>query len=248
MKIIKLVNNASVHCLVKRWGERYVPDLSVLSCPEASQLIGVACLEGRAKTVAKLQRVMQLNCECAGIKTDVLFSYIPNVVNLSESQRLAHYVWQVYEKVLELYKQQSPSPVTLATVSSRFAGTTDFSSDFLTKWAMPMLEMPDIEQLAMVTAPVLQQLQAQHRLTSDSRAIGFISTQFHFSTELIFKRLTHLEQVLLSPYFKFAEEQVCIPLQRVCQAAAQHPPDSPSLAIVQHLLPLSQEIASSVYR
>jgi hypothetical protein len=67
------------------------------------------------------------------------------------------------------------------------------------------------------------------------------------STKQILNRLTLPEQVLLSPYFKFIEEQVCIPWQRVCAAAAQHPADSPTLALVEQLLPQTEEIALTVY-
>jgi hypothetical protein len=63
----------------------------------------------------------------------------------------------------------------------------------------------------------------------------------------VLNRLTLAEQVLLSPYFKFVEEQVCIPWQRVCAAATKHEPDSPLLATVLQMLPASQEIAKQVY-
>ncbi len=245
LRITTPVNQTSVDHLVKLWAERYVVDLSNLPSEETAQVVKTASPEERTKTVAKLQRVIQLNCECAGIKTDILFSYIPNVVNLSESQRLAHYVWQVYEKVLDIYKQPPASPSTAAFNS--WVGAVNFKPNFFKQWTTPAIEMPDVEQLAAATEPVLQQLREQHQLASNSRAIGFLSTQFHFTTELVLKRLTDSEKILLTPYFRFIEEQVCIPLQRVCKAAAKYPLNSPSLAIVQQLLPISHEIASVVY-
>ncbi|NJR66261.1 MAG: hypothetical protein HC772_14535 [Leptolyngbyaceae cyanobacterium CRU_2_3] len=52
---------------------------------------------------------------------------------------------------------------------------------------------------------------------------------------------------MLTPYLKFIEEQVCIPWQRLCAAAAHHPPDSPTLMTIEHLLQMSPAIAQSVY-
>jgi len=250
----QLANNTSVDCLVRLWTERYVPDLSTLSSEEGriavSQLVEVASPEGRAKTVAKLKRLIQINCECAGIKTNALFSYIPNVVNLTESGRIAKYVAQVYEKALEIYKEQSISLASLTTTSSSFLKTVDFStnSNVAKEWALPALEMPAMEQLAEMLEPVLLKLREQYISARDRRTIGFITTQFHFSTKLVLGKLTVPEQVLLSPYFKFIEEQVCIPLQRVCKAAAKHSFNSPTLALVRQLLPASRDIASTVYR
>jgi hypothetical protein len=113
---------------------------------------------------------------------------------------------------------------------------------------MPRLSLSEVTQLATVLEPLLLQLQEQHLLVPDRRTIGFMSTQFHLSATLILNRLTLPEQLLLSPYFKFVEEQVCIPWQRVCAAAAQHSLDSPILNLVEKLLPVSREIAKSVYQ
>ncbi len=245
------VNNISVERLVKLWAKRYVSDLSTFCLQQnalsISELVEATSKEGRAKTAAKVQRLMQTNCECAGIRTDILFAYIPNVVNLSETQRLAQCVVQVYGKAIEIYKQQPPLPASLVEVSQP-VGTVNLSSNAFLESARPAVEVPEMEQFAMILEPVLQQLREQHRLAKDQRSRGFISTQFHFSTELVLQKVTPIEQVLLKPYFKFVEEQVCIPLQRVCYAAAVHVFDSPTLAIVEQLLPLSREIASTAYR
>lgn len=251
LRTTRLVNNTSVERLVQLWAKRYVPNLSALFQQEnqlsVSQLVEATSKEGRATTAAKLQRQMQLQCECAGIKTDMLFSYIPNIVNLSETQRLARFVWQVYGKALELYQQQPSLSTSMTAVPRSLLDATELSDDVLLEWAKPALELPAIAQLATTLEPVLGQLREQHRLTSDRRTLGFMSTQFHFSTELVLQRLTPVEQVLLSPYFKFIEEQVCIPIQRACYAAAAHQPDSPNLAVVEQLLPQSYDIAATVY-
>jgi hypothetical protein len=253
LRNINLSANSSVDSLVQLWANRYLPDLTPLSSKssqiDVSELFEVASSEGRAKTVAKLKRLISINCECAGIKTNTLFSYIPNVVNLTESSRIAKFVTNVYEKTLFIYQQQSNSIIPMVVNSKLFAETINCSTnvDAAIKWAMPALEMPAMEQLALELEPVLLELREQHISARDPRAIGFITTQFHFSTKLVLAKLTLPEQVLLNPYFKFIEEQVCIPLQRVCKAAAQHNLHSPELTIVQQLLPVCRDIATAVY-
>lgn len=249
----KLANNSSVDCLVQLWANRYVPDLLTFCSEEGkievSALVEVASSEGRAKTVAKLKRLIKINCECAGIKTNALFSYIPNVVNLSESGRIAKFVAHVYEQALDIYQQHSSQIASVAATSSSFVRATNFSAnaDVVKKWALPALEMPEMQQLAKTLEPVLLELRQQYITAQNRRTIGFITTQFHFSTKLVLGKLTLPERVLLSPYFKFIEEQVCIPLQRVCNAAAKHTLDSPTLTVVRQQLPNSRDVASTVY-
>lgn len=251
--INKSVNNTASEYLVKLWAKRYIPDLFIVSLEEqrlaVSGLLEAASPEGRAKTVAKLQRVIKVNCECAAIKTNSLFSYIPNVINLTESSQIADFVSQIYQKILAIYSQQSPVITTQQETGFSLTKDVDFNSDanVLTNSDMPLLKMPAIEQLSREFEPILKQLREKHLSARDPRMIGFVSTQFHFSTKLVLARLTPSEQVLLSPYFKFIEEQICIPLQRVCTAAANYELDSPALTIVQQMLPASRDIASTVY-
>jgi hypothetical protein len=246
----RLVNDTSVDRLVQLWAERYVPDLSTLSSKAGSltfsELVEAASPEGRAKTVAKLQQIVEINCKCAGIQTSVLFSYIPNIVNLTEGQGIARTAAQVYQKVLEVYQQQSLPPALLAILPQ--VGAVDFSTDTFRSSALPKLDFSEVKQLATALEPLLLQLQEQHLSAPDRRTIGFMSTQFHLCSKLVLNRLTTPEQLLLSPYFKFVEEQVCIPWQRVCAAAAKHNLDSPVLALVEQMLPASMEIALNVYR
>lgn len=264
LKSTQLSDNPSVARLVKLWAERYVTDVSTLALENSgfqiTGLVEAASKEGRTKTIAKVKRLLNLDCQYAGIQANGLFSYLPNIVNLTEAKRLAKFVWQVYDKTLEIYLQQShlaslQAAKRLATAATSKGGAADFQNDFvgtaLATWdaiaSMPSLEMPAVEQLATELEPVLIELQNQHLLAKDKRAIGFVNTQFHFTTRLVLNQLTISEQVLLSPYLKFVEEQVLIPWQRVCAAAAQHPLNSPQLAIVEQLLPVSDDIASAVF-
>lgn len=249
LRTARLIDNASATRLIDIWAERYVPDLSTLSsstdCLNFSELAEAASPEGRAKTVAKLQRIVEINCKCAGIQTNVLFSYIPDIVRLTESQGIARAAALVYQKVLEVYQTQLPSPTLLAAIPPK--ERANLSTDVLRLSAILKLSLLEVNQLATSLEPLLLQLQQEHLSAPDQRAVGFMSTQFHLSAKLVLNRLTLSEQLLLSPYFKFVEEQVCIPWQRVCAAAAKHELDSLILVLVQKLLPASPDIAKRVY-
>lgn len=248
LKTVHLLDNASVAHISQLWADRYVPDLSTLSLKEnqfsISELRDALSPQGRKQTITKLERMIEIRCQSAGIKTNILFSYIPNVVNLTESRGIADAAAQVYQKILAIYQQQEISPDLLAQLPDE--GMIEFSSDAF-KSSIPRLSLAQVKQLAAILEPVLLQFQVQHLSSSDRQTVGFMSTQFHLSAKLVLDRLTIPEQLLLSPYFKFVEEQVCIPWQRVCAAAAKHELNSPILSIVEQLLPASGEIAQRVY-
>jgi hypothetical protein len=161
-------------------------------------------------------------------------------VHLSETRRIARSVKQVYDRTLEIYAQQQPP--------SHFLKFIDSSPELFSKLAMPFLMLPAIPCLVAELEPLLLRLQAEHLTVQDSRAIGFLTTQFHFSTRELLKQLSPYEQVLLSPYLKFIEEQVCIPWQRMCAAASNHFSSSPIVALVEYLLPQCHDIASATYK
>ncbi len=237
--------------LVRLWAKRYVPNLSMLRLEAnpsvVSELSEVASPSGRARTVAKLERLLHRNFELAGTQTNALFTYIPKIVNLAEAKQLSPCVAQIYQKALSVYSQQSPSLSSLlarpmAATANSSIGTVNCSMALYKEWTEPMLE-----QLVIALEPVLFHLREQLSSASDPRTFGFMTTQFHFSVKLLLENLSPCEQVLLTPYFKFVEEQVCIPWQRVCTAATQHSPNAPILQIIDQLLPATSEIAHLAY-
>lgn len=82
----------------------------------------------------------------------------------------------------------------------------------------------------------------------DRRAIGFVSMQFHYTGQKLLEWLLPAEQALWTPYLKVMDDHMYMPLQAAYEAAANHPFDSPALAAVQQLLPVSTKIAVSVCR
>ncbi|WNZ24503.1 hypothetical protein HJG54_17685 [Leptolyngbya sp. NK1-12] len=244
LKPTRIADTASVNQLIKLWAARYMPDLSVLPAEKGqfpiASLMEYATEAGRSQTVEQARRLLKLHCQIAGLKTNSLFSYLPNIVNLAEARQLADSVEQVYSTMLEVYLQQPPP--------SRYLRFMTVSSDVFSRLALSALMLPTIIQLAEAVEPAILQLQAQHLCSSNRRSIGFMTTQFHFSTRELLKHLSPCEQVLLSPYLKFVEEQVCIPWQRICQAAEHYSTVSPTFVLVEQMLPNSQTIAEEVYR
>lgn len=223
------VHSASVQRLVELWADRYVPHWPSFPVEKdflnILELVEVALPAGRAATVAKVKRDLNFYTD-SDLQRENLSSYVPSWMNLPKVERLSQLVRQVYDKTLDIY--QHP-PINAIAQS-----------------ASPILEMPPIEQLAKELEPVLLELSEEFR-SEDLHTLGFITTSFHFCTRFAIAQLTQPELVLLTPYFKFIEEQVCMPWQRVCQAAARHHPDSQTMTLVQQMLPRTQEIAEIVY-
>ncbi|HEY9638862.1 MAG TPA: hypothetical protein V6C57_00170, partial [Coleofasciculaceae cyanobacterium] len=175
LKTARVADTASTHRLITLWAGRYLPDLSTLPQTKGefpvAELVETASSEGRAKTVDKVLRSLQLNCERSGLEAQTLFSYIPNIVNLSDARRIAQHVIKVYETTLHIYKhQQSPS---------YYLRFMDTSSLLFSKLALPALKLPTIYKLAEEVEPILLQLQDQHIHSPDPRTIGFITTHLH---------------------------------------------------------------------
>lgn len=247
------MNKVSANYLVQEWGQRYSPDFSTLSFIKKDlsyyQLIELTSPQNREKTVKEVQRLLDFKCDYAEMQSNILFSYIPNVIKLSDSWQLATYIKLAYDKVLSVYQQQAPIslPPSLSNIEKKILENVDVTSDLFKEKLMPTLVVPKVENLSRELQPILLQLRKQYKSAKDERLIGFVSTQFHFSTSFVLNQVRLPEQLLLSPYFKFVEEQICIPWQRVCAAAVKHSPNSLPLTIVQQLLPASRDIAFRVY-
>lgn len=244
LKSTTLVNTPSVNQLVRLWEKRYTPDLSSLIQKPSSYaaLVEAAKPEGRALTVVKLQeRIVRNNCHLAGIHTKDLYAYISKILDLNEAKRVTEYAFKVHQKLLEIYQHQPPN--VTSSMNPQLVVTDNSETNSLLPWSM----LP-IEQLSIALEPVLLELQEQHRVSKDWRMLGFMTTQLNFSNKLLLRELTPVEKVLVNPYLKFVEEQVALPWQRICAAAANHGLDSCALSVVMQMLPVAQEIAEATYR
>ncbi len=218
--------------MLNLWARRYTPDISSLLANSLScdELLKAATPEGRTATANKLRdKMLDINCQMGWIQTKNLYSYIPNVLDLSEARRITKFAFRVYRRLIEIYQQQSSK--------------IDIENNSLSQWVIPA-----VEEFAYALEPILIIFQEQHVASKDWRSLGFMTTQLNFTNKLILKKLTSVEQALLAPYFKFVEEQVAIPWQRICSNAATYELDSPGLKLVEQMMPSTSDIAESVYR
>ena len=236
----------SVERLLKIWAQRYRPDLTPLASLKdrsgvCAALSSAASSKGRAITATKLGGfLLEIRSQMATIQTNDLYIYIPEIVKLSEAQQLSHDVLVIYKKLIEIYQKR---PHAFTTPTEMPAGLEmDSLGGNLSTWGLPI-----IEELATELEPFLLDFQEQHIASSDWRTMGFVTTLFNFTNQLIPSKLTVYEQVLMKPYFDFVEEQVALPWQRVCAAAASHRLASPVFLLVEQMLPQAQEIATAVY-
>jgi hypothetical protein len=233
----------SVELLMNLWAERYTVDVSSLSKNPKfyGELIKAASPEARALTASKLlKNVLERTINQIDIQAKLLYEYIPEIIDIPLGQQITQFARQVYQKLLEVYQQQSG--IMVNPVAGDIA-TGDASGQI----SLSLSTIPNIEKLANDIEQVLLKYQDQHIVAKDWRVLGFLTTLFNFSNKLLINQLTSVEKVLLCPYFKFLEEQVAIPWQRVCAAAARHQLGSPSLTIVAQMFPVAYEISSTVY-
>lgn len=237
----------TVECLVKLWAERYTLDLSPVFREQDPSiyncLIEASSLEGKASTVSKLREaIVDTKCQFAAIQAKALYEYIPNVVDLSEARRLTQFAVQVYIVLLKLYQQPPSATSSVEEKLQTLAGMIPMNHSLLSVWGIP-----DIEDLAKALEGVLLECQEQYTSSKDWCTLGFLTTQFNFSNQLLLKKLALVERILIYPYLMFIEEQVAIPWQRVCMAAAKHELDSPAFTLVKEMFPAASDIARTVY-
>ena len=232
LKASEIVKTPSAERLLNIWAGRYTPEISSLlenpsSCDE---LLKAATPEGRASTANKLKdKMLDINCQMGWIQTKNLYSYIPNVLDLTEARRITKFAFRVYRKLLEIYQEQSPE--------------IEIENNSLSQWVIPA-----VEELAYALEPILIIFQEQHVASKDWRSLGFMTSQLNFTNKLMLKKLTTSEQTLLFPYLKFVEEQVAMPWARVCSKAASYQLNSEELKLVEQMMPIASEVAQSVYQ
>jgi hypothetical protein len=103
------------------------------------------------------------------------------------------------------------------------------------------------ERFAVNISPELGNIRAKFTAV-DPRVIGFVSMQFHYTGQLLLKRLEPAQQGVLRLYFKAIDDHLYMPLQRAYDAAAAYPYGSIELTIVRKLLPASSAIAQRVVK
>ncbi|MEM7063428.1 MAG: hypothetical protein AAF572_09725 [Cyanobacteria bacterium P01_B01_bin.77] len=245
LKTTQLKQRSSTLALIEVWANRYKLDASklVTECT-GDMLMNAIDEEGRQQTADKVHKWIKISSELAGLKTNSLFAYAPNVVSLEDARRISEVVKQIYTKLLDIYQQQQAAPPWSDLINT--LNTSDSAVEKMSQ--VSAIDLFVIQQIADEVEPLILELQNQHLASTDRRTIGFMSTQFHFSTQVLYSYLQPIEQILLQPYLHFVEEQVCIPWQRICAAASRHTEKSPTLEAVKLMLLQSEEISDITYR
>ncbi|NJO80403.1 MAG: hypothetical protein HC827_19105 [Cyanobacteria bacterium RM1_2_2] len=101
------------------------------------------------------------------------------------------------------------------------------------------------ERFSVVIAPECGRIRQAYS-AQDPRVLGFMSMQFHYTGQLLLEKLTADEKPLIADYFKVMDDHLYMPLHRAYEAAAAHVAGSPALLAVQHLLPISTQIAEFI--
>ncbi|WOD38546.1 hypothetical protein [Nodosilinea sp. E11] len=236
-----LIEVPTVNRLVELWSNRYLPNLKTLPLGQDTQIHNelrhASSAQGRAETLDKIraQRIDKC-CRLAAIRVKDLYTASPEILDLGEVKQLADAATNVYLKLFEVY--QSSLPIDISSTEQL---QETYGESALSAWGIPK-----IEKLADELEPLILELQEKHKISKDWRTLGFITTQINFSNALFLDILTPVERVLINPYLNFLEEQVALPLKRLCGAAAKHVLSSPEFELVMQMLPITRDISAAV--
>lgn len=225
------------------WAARYIPDLSLIPFQArrmVSKRLGqMISSVNRQETVAKIRQNLTSDCAFAGMQAQRICAAAGTLLDMREATKLSVQVQSIYEKLLDEYAEEFVFAPVLESLS-QYDGAAE-------KVRASLRILPRFTQLLQDTEPLLAELQRLYLHSENHLAIGFVTTQLHLTRQRILERLDAYERLWLDSYFKLVEEQICMPWQRISQAATRPHLALDKLEMVQAVLPLSQEIAQAVY-
>jgi len=241
-------NKNSVESLAQQWAKKYVQNLQIdhkaqeSSVP--SNLSEVVSPMGRKKTARKIMESLRTVSAKSWNKTEALLSteiiqhgIDPNLINPWE---IAGDSFKIYQKTLDVYTQQGVLRPLSQVMELPESGNTPNEQPL-----QVYTEQVAPSQLAAVISKDIGAI--RNKYTSvDSRVIGFVSMQFHYTSQMLIQPLEPIERSLISAYFKVIDDHLYMPLQRAYKAAAEHDYNSLALSAVQQLLPVSTQIAQNI--
>lgn len=248
MPIVDRDNKNSVNSLAQQWAKKYVQNIQIDDGGEERNdilsLSEVVSSTGRQRTANKIMESLRSVSAKAWNKTEALLStqikqhnINPNLINPWE---VAGDSFKIYQKTLNVYTQQTTHrPLSLVMNQLVESNSLDGTApDIYTEQVAP-------NKLATVIGADIGAM--RNKYTSvDPRVIGFVSMQFHYTSQMLIKPLEPLERSLVSAYFKVIDDHLYMPLQRAYEAAANHDYNSPAMSAVQRLLPMSSQIAKKI--
>jgi len=225
------------------WAARYVPDLSIIPAPArklvSRRLSQIISTTNRAATAEKIRSNLVSDCAFAGMQAQRICGAAGSLLNMREATGLSVQVRAVYEKLLDLYVEEFVFAPVMESLS-QYDGLAE-------KIKASRNILPRFVTLIQNVEPLLADLQQLYVSSQNQLAIGFLTTQLHLTRHRILERLDAYERLWLNSYFQLVEEQVCMPWQRISQAAANPQLAAEKSKMVTQVLPLSQEIAKAVY-
>ncbi|MEH2418395.1 hypothetical protein [Nostoc sp.] len=243
-------NKTVVESLAQQWAKKYIGNLKVdvdigrvekIEIPNLSEIVSP---EGRKRTAQKVLESLRSVSARAWNKTEQLLSKEIKQhgidLNLINPWEISGDSFNIYQKALDVYTQQTTSqPLSLVR------NLVD-SENPLYKQALDVYtEQVAPSKLATVIGGDIGKLRKKYT-SQDPRVIGFVSMQFHYTSQMLIESLEPIEQSLISTYFKVIDDHLYMPLQRAYEAAANHDSDSLALSAVQKLLPISTQIAKRI--
>ncbi|MEM7064339.1 MAG: hypothetical protein AAF572_14385 [Cyanobacteria bacterium P01_B01_bin.77] len=237
-----LFQGETANRLAKIWTNRYVPDfsqfLTINNALTDRRMIGeILSKKGRERTVQKLSRKnITEQCNLAAVRARQLYAN-DTAATFRPTSHLAKLISRIYFQLLDSYQE-----TTSITRPSRDIQDKSLVGASLASWGIP-----EINTLATALSPLLSELQEWNRSSDNWKTVGFSTAQINLSNSLLLEQLTDLEQVFMRGYFKFLEEQVALPWQRMCSAAAAYTPSSSLFSTVERLLPMTTDIAEVVH-
>lgn len=240
----------STESLAQQWAQKYVQNLelsgqeNILS--DQLDLARVVSQSGREQTAEKLLNALRFVSAQAWNKTEVLLArevrrhqIDPELINPWE---IAADSFRIYDKVLSVYTQQSKSRHLPVSVT---LGGNHSSTPVCEKTIEVCTDRVEPSRLSVVVGSDIGRIRQKYT-QNDPRLIGFVSMQFHYTSQMLMELLSPLEQMLVGAYFKVIDDHLYMPLQRAYNAAAEHEYNSPILQAVHQWLPLGTDIATKI--
>ncbi|MGB3135640.1 MAG: hypothetical protein WBB18_02435, partial [Nodosilinea sp.] len=98
LKSSRILEKEASRRLLGLWAKRYRPTLFNISLVDkafpVADLLELTTPSGRASTAKRVKILLSSYCQLAGLRTNSLYAYIPNVIDLSEAYHLARAVEQ----------------------------------------------------------------------------------------------------------------------------------------------------------
>ncbi|WP_339327944.1 hypothetical protein [Anabaena lutea] len=238
----------SVESLAQQWASKYVNNLQVNTSSQESgehlTLSEIVSPSRREKTAQGILLSLRAISAKAWNKTELLLSeevklhgIDPKIINPWD---IAADSFRIYQKALDVYTQKASSrPLSLLMkLDKQESPLYNQGLEVYTDLVAP-------EKLAIFIGADIGAI--RHKYTSiDPRLIGFVSMQFHYTSEMLIENLEPVEKILISRYFNVIDDHLYMPLQRAYNAAAKHDYNSPVMSAIHTLLPNSTQIAHNI--